>query len=143
VIGRGGLLQALDRVSESILKTTESAEEGEGGFRDFGRFLGILTTSLSVLAKGLGSVRGIALGFAAALTKLFEGMIAGLSKVAEFLQKIPGLGGRFQQFIEEANSQVEILGDTAEDLGRRAEESFRGIGAGIKEDFAFIKDLTR
>jgi methyl-accepting chemotaxis protein len=141
VIGKGGLLQALDKVAESILGVTEKAEEGAGGFKDFGRFMGILITAVAVLGKGLGAVRGIALGFGAALTKMFQQILIQVAGFTTFLQKIPGLGSRFEGFIQSVTGEIDTLGVAAADLGKRAEDSFRGLGQSIKDDFKFIKEL--
>jgi chromosome segregation ATPase len=141
VIGRGGLLSALDRVSESILGATEAAEKGKGGFQDLGRFLGLLTTAVSALAKGLGTVRALALGVGALFLEVWENVLFVITKIFTALEKIPLLKGRFTEFLASVQSAFENTEQAANDLGQRAEASLKGIGEGLRKDFEFMKQL--
>ena len=141
VIGRGGLLLALDRISEAILETTAAAEKGGGGFKDFGRFLGLLTTAVSALAKGLGTIRALALGVGALFLEVWENVLFVITKIFTALEKIPLLKGRFTDFLASVESAFQNTEAAANDLGQRAEASLKGIGEGLREDFKFMKDL--
>lgn len=140
-VGEGGLVKALDKVSEAMLEAADDAETAAGGFRDFGRSLGIIVTGLTALAKSLGFVRGIVLSVGIVLQEIMKFAFTQLGGLLVTLDKIPGLAGRFNNMLEEIDINLGLIAESNADLSARVVESFGGLAKSIANDFAFMKDL--